>query len=67
LGMSPGNLGSHMKVLEEKGYVRRTRCLRGFRYVTCYEITEVGVERLGEVLDLAGQISRLIREGEGGD
>ncbi len=65
LGLSPGNLGSHMKVLEEKELVRKTRCLRGLRYVTCYEMTETGVEKLGKVLDLAGRISELIKEGEG--
>ncbi len=64
LGMSPGNLGSHMRVLEEEKLVRRTRCLRGLRYVTCYEITERGVEKLADVLALASKISEMMGAGE---
>ena len=63
LGMSPGNLGSHLKVLEGKGLIRRTRCLRTLRYVTCYEITDEGVEKLASVLNLASRISKIIDAG----
>ncbi len=64
LSMSPGNLGSHLKVLEGEGLVRRTRCLRALRYVTCYEITDEGVEKLASILDLASRVSKMIDESE---
>ncbi len=61
LNMSPGNLGSHMQVLEEEGLVARTRCLKRMRYVTCYEITDKGLERLASILEIASKISELIK------
>ena len=61
LHLSPGNLGSHIQVLEKEGLVTRTRCLKGLRYVTCYELTEKGLERLTFILEITSKLSKLMK------
>lgn len=63
LSMSSGNLGSHLFVLEREGLVSRTRCLKRMRYVTCYEITDEGMEKLARILEIASKLSDLMERG----
>ncbi len=64
LNLSPGNLGSHLKVLEEEGIIERGRCLRKLRYVYCYQLTEFGLRKLGAVLSVAHKVSLSVSESE---
>ncbi len=57
LGLSPGNLGSHLKLLEDEGIVERSRCIRRLRYVYCYQLTELGLKKLGDILSVAHRVS----------
>ena len=60
LGLTPGNLGSHLEKLEREGYVERLRCLRGLRYVTCYRPTQQGSLALGRVLRSASSLWEIL-------
>lgn len=62
LDLTPGNLGAHLERLETEGYVRRFRCLRGLRYVTCYRPTEKGAEAAGRILRSASELWNLLDE-----
>ena len=42
LGESDGNLGAHLRRLEETGYVAATKSFRGRRPVTWYRLTDTG-------------------------
>jgi DNA-binding transcriptional ArsR family regulator len=47
LGLSKGNLSTHMARLEEKGYVKVTKSFRGTMPHTSYRLTKLGRTDLG--------------------
>jgi len=64
LGLTPGNLGSHLEKLEREGYVEKFRCLRGLRYLTCYRSTRRGSLALGRVLRSASNLWEILGAAE---
>lgn len=59
LGLSPGNLSTHLAKLEEAKYVKITKAFRGRRPVTWVEATEVGRRAFDKYLeDLQAYIDR---------
>ncbi len=66
LGLTSGNLGAHLDRLEREGYVKRFRCLRGLRYVTCYRPTAKGAESVGRVLRSASKLWERLERLDGG-
>lgn len=56
--LTPGNLSSHVKPLEEAGLIRPVRTVEFFRAVTRYEITEAGRARFLAYLDVLQEIIR---------
>ena len=52
LGLTPGNLGSHLKKLEEAGYVRIRKVLTRIRPLTLVVLRHEGEEALYEHIDM---------------
>lgn len=60
LGLTSGNLGSHVEKLERVGYVKRRKGFNFFRYITYISITEKGVvETLNFISNLKEAIESL--------
>ncbi len=51
LNLTPGNLASHLKKLNEKGYIRIKKTFIELKPTTIIMITEEGAEKLREVVD----------------
>jgi DNA-binding transcriptional ArsR family regulator len=58
LGLSDGNLGAHLRVLEEAGYVAVEKSFVGRRPRTTWTITDLGVRRYQQYLEA---LERLLR------
>ena len=52
LGLTPGNLGSHLKKLEEAGYIRTKKVLTRIRPLTLVILRQEGEEALYEHIDM---------------
>jgi DNA-binding MarR family transcriptional regulator len=63
LGETDGNLGAHLRKLEEAKYVEVRKEFADRKPVTWYSLTKRGKETLDSHL---GSLSRLIRQGSGG-
>ncbi len=50
LGLTDGNLASHLRVLEREGIVRYEKTFKGRKPVTYYDLTEEGRRRLTDYL-----------------
>lgn len=61
LGMTDGNLTTHLKTLLEAGYVAVTKTYRGHRPHTTCSLTPAGTHAFREYLDLLEQIVRQAR------
>ena len=48
LGLTPGNLGSHLEKLEREDYVERLRCLRGAQVRDVLQANSAGLSRSRE-------------------
>lgn len=55
LELTPGNLDSHLRVLEKAGYVKLTKVFTN-RPRTAVEITEKGAQKTGEYLKLLREL-----------
>lgn len=63
LGMTDGNLTTHMRTLQEAGYVAVTKAFRDGRPLTTYALTEGGRKAFGGYVDLLERIVREARRG----
>ncbi len=50
LGLTDGNLATHLRVLEREGIVRYEKTFKGRKPITYYELTEEGRRRLERYL-----------------
>ncbi len=50
LGLTDGNLASHLRILEREGLVRYEKTFKGRKPITYYELTEEGRERFERYL-----------------
>ncbi len=50
LGLTDGNLASHLRILEKEGLVRYEKTFKGRKPITYYELTEEGKERFERYL-----------------
>ena len=59
LGLSDGNLASHVRKLEDAGYLETRKSLVSRKPLTSYRATELGRARFGKHVEaLAGMIGR---------
>ena len=58
LGLSDGNLGAHLRILEEAGYVAVEKSFVGRRPHTTWTITDLGVKQYRQYLEA---LERLLR------
>ncbi|MCC3371702.1 transcriptional regulator [Cohnella sp. REN36] len=58
LHLTEGNLGNHLKVLEEAGYIRITKTFTGKRPKTLCSATEQGVRAFRDYIE---QLEKIIR------
>jgi DNA-binding MarR family transcriptional regulator len=58
LGMTDGNVTSHLRTLHEAGYVAFTKSHEGARPLTTYAITAKGRKAFTDYIDLLDQIVR---------
>jgi len=58
LGMTDGNVTSHLRTLHEAGYVAFTKSMEGARPLTTYSITAKGRAVFTGYIDLLDQIVR---------
>ncbi|MBW3582578.1 MAG: transcriptional regulator [Euryarchaeota archaeon] len=65
LGLSDGNLGSHVKRLMDSGYVCQRYRLVGTRFEPCYALTNAGIKALMEYLDQLKELLPLDVENAG--
>lgn len=63
LGMSDGNLITHLRTLTTAGYVREEKDDRGTRPRTTYELTPQGRQAFADYLDVLETIVRTMRPG----
>jgi DNA-binding transcriptional ArsR family regulator len=59
LGLTQGNLSTHMTKVEEAGYVEVTKTFEGKLPKTRFHLTALGRERLGEYWEALDQIRAL--------
>lgn len=59
LGMTKGNLSSHMDRLEQTGYVKIIKSFNGKIPNTCYHLTGTGKEALSEYWKALDEIRKL--------
>ena len=62
LQMTDGNLTTHMRTLQEAGYVSVTKSFRGGRPLTTYSLTRHGEKAFAEYLNLLEQIVKHTRK-----
>ena len=62
LGMTDGNLTTHMRTLQEAGYVAVTKAFRGGRPQTTYTITPEGEKAFATYIDLLEQIVKQTKQ-----
>jgi len=62
LAMTDGNLTTHMRTLQEAGYVAVTKAFRGGRQQTTYAVTPEGQKAFAAYIDLLEQIVRQTRQ-----
>ena len=65
LGLTDGNLGAHLRVLEESGFVRPRKAFVDRRPRTTYTITEAGRLGFSKYLDRMEEVIRQARDAEG--
>jgi len=63
LSMTDGNLTTHMKTLQEAGYVSVTKEFQGGRPLTTYALTAAGKKAFTNYINLLEQIVQQAREG----
>ena len=56
LGLTDGNLATHLRVLEREGIVRYEKTFKGRKPITYYELTEEGRERFVRYLEALREI-----------
>ena len=56
LGLTDGNLATHLRVLEREGIVRYEKTFKGRKPITYYELTEEGRERFVRYLKALREI-----------
>ena len=56
VGMTDGNLTTHVKTLHQAGYVSVTKTFKGGRPLTTYALTESGKKAFGDYINLLEQI-----------
>lgn len=61
LGATSGNLGSHLKKLEDEGYVTVTKGFFGKKPKTTYETTEKGKKAFLKYIETIEKLSRGIK------
>ena len=62
LQMTDGNLTTHMRTLQEAGYVSVTKSFSGGRPLTTYSLTREGQKAFGEYINLLEQIVKQTRK-----
>ncbi len=50
-----GNLASHLRALEENGFVRYKKEINGKRVITFYQLTESGKDELNKLIEVLTQ------------
>lgn len=66
LGLSKGNLSSHMEKLESAGYVKVTKSFAGKITNTQYALTAAGRKALAKHWEMLDRLRALSKEGRGG-
>jgi len=66
LGMTEGNLGNHIRVLEEAGYIEVTKAFVGKRPKTTCTATPLGVKMFQQYIEGLEKIIRMAQLGAGG-
>ena len=61
--LTPGNLSSHLRNLEESGYVQVTKQFRGRRPLTTVRITDAGKTALERYIEEMEELIRRYRDG----
>ena len=61
LAMTDGNLTTHIRTLQEAGYVAVTKAFRSGRSQTTYAVTEAGKQAFATYIDLLEDIVRQTR------
>ncbi len=61
--LTPGNLSSHLRNLEEAGYVQVTKQFRGRRPLTTVRITDAGKAALERYIEEMEEFIRRYRDG----
>lgn len=61
LGMTDGNLTTHLRTLQHEGYVAVTKSYENNRSLTTYSMTETGRKAFKKYLDLLEQIIKQTR------
>ena len=56
LGMTDGNLTTHLRTLHEAGYTAVTKAFQGGRPLTTYALTPAGRKAFASYIDLLAQI-----------
>ena len=62
-GLTPGNLSSHLRNLEEAGYVHVSKQFRGRRPLTTVRITDAGKAALERHIEEMEELIRRYRDG----
>jgi DNA-binding MarR family transcriptional regulator len=62
LQMTDGNLTTHMRTLQEAGYVSVTKSFAGGRPLTTYSLTKEGQKAFGDYINLLEQIVKQTRK-----
>lgn len=62
LQMTDGNLTTHMRTLQEAGYVSVTKSFAGGRPLTTYSLTKEGQKAFGDYINLLEQILKQTRK-----
>ncbi len=64
LSTTDGNLATHLRKLEEAGFIEVHKTFEGRRPKTTYEITEYGEKQLEEFLTQIGDILKNVKGGK---
>ena len=62
LGMTDGNLTTHIRTLQEAGYVSVTKAFRDKRPLTTYSLTKEGRKAFSDYIDLLEEILKQTRK-----
>ena len=62
LGMTDGNLTTHLRTLHEAGYVAVTKAFQGGRPLTSYAMTPAGRKAFSQYIELLAQIVEQTRK-----